>query len=189
MGIQKLTCELPSPTAHAVSRRDGGGPSTAWFRFSPNSEIKPRITRITRITTGRAIRLEAVTKLRRGGKVCGGEWWFYPRPSASSAVKQFRFRISGSFALAPADEIEGGKTNHGRTQMNTDQTEENMLRLGERPEAMKTLCHPCLSVSIRGSTAGLSRIHAVGGAPPSRRLTAWEVHAGNFNFIFCFTIQ
>ena len=38
---QKLTCELPSRTSHAVSRRDGGGPPTAWFRlksatFTPN---------------------------------------------------------------------------------------------------------------------------------------------------------
>ena len=30
----------------------------------------------------------------------------------------------------------------------------NIHRLGERAEMMKTLCHPCLSVSIRGSTAG-----------------------------------
>ena len=31
---QKLTCELPSPTSNAVSRRDGGGPATASFRLN-----------------------------------------------------------------------------------------------------------------------------------------------------------
>ncbi len=36
---------------------------------------------------------------------------------------------------------------------------------------------------------GFSRNHAVGGPPPSRRLTAWEVREGHSPGQFWFTIQ
>ena len=47
--------------------------------------------------------------------------------------------------------------------------------------------HPS-PLNARQRESRLSRNYAIGGAPPSRRLTAWEVREGDSHCLFWFTV-
>ena len=122
MANQKLTCELPSRTSHAVSRRDGGGPPTAWFRFSGTIEATRRQVAIGKIpsihfprhethsspkggpTQRKTARLEAPAHQRwrhqsatRRTSQYLRRRGIYAQPSRRTAI----FRVQPSFSLAP----------------------------------------------------------------------------------------
>ena len=157
----------PSRTARAVSRRDGGGPAAERER------------------TARELQ-EALTSEKELNRL----------KSSFVATVSHEFRTPLAVILLSSDLLE-----RHYERLEPAQRREQLGTIAGAVRRMSALMEQVLLLSrVESGTMEckpaslelgelLSRNYAIGGAPPSWRLTAWEVREGDSHCRFWFTVQ